>query len=396
MSMNRSTLLGLTIALVGVAAACSDDAADSLRRGGGPGSSSGSNGAVDPNAPGANGSGIAHEEELFNALEAEFSTKCGNACHGTAESKPAPPKFLEGADTQARYKTIKAYPGIVVPDIYQSAVLVKGAHAGPALNTDPEFEKKVIAWLTAEALALTSVAAPTTDPVTVTQGANEIDLSKAATGITGVKLKFDATVLSGMLSLSNMKLVAPAGTDTHISKPRFIRVLEAPVNGKQQFIDPADTFSNLDQTTAGGTEAVFGPGSALFSGEGWRPYDLAKDKIRIEIQKLEKGTVQVTAGQQQCKNVPMFQANVLPALRGTGFTPNCQNCHGNGLAGLQLGSNDAALVCLQVMGKLNQANIGQSLMVTKVSGGGVAHNGGQVNDVNAWRAVFVNNAAAFF
>ncbi len=398
MSMNRSTLmLGLALALVGAAAACSDDAGDALRPRGpgvpGSSSSSGSSG-TDPNNPNGTSSTIAREEELFNALEAEFSTKCGNACHTEGSYKPSPPKFLEGANTAERYKTIKAYPGIVVADIYTSAILTKGAHAGPAIGTDPTFEKKIIEWLTAESLAMTAVGNPSTDPVAVTQGPNEIDLSKAATGITGVKLKFDASVLSGMLSLSNIKLVAPAGTDTHIVRPTFVRVLDAPVNGKSQIRDPQDSFSNVDQTIAGGTEATLGPGSALFSGDGWKPFDIAKDKIRVEVSKLEKGTVQVVVGPQTCKNVQMFQTNVLPALRGTGFTPNCSGCHGNGLAGMTLNSNDAALVCLQVLGKLNQANIAQSLIVTKVTTG--PHNGGTVNDANGWRTLFMNNQAAFF
>jgi hypothetical protein len=109
-------------------------------------------------------------------------------------------------------------------------------------------------------------------------------------------------------------------------------------------------------------------------------------------------------GFEMCVSVPagatsfMFESESIPLrtlASNFSFTPNCQNCHGNGLAGMQLASNDPALICLQVMGKLNKADIAQSLIVTKVSGG-VAHNGGQVNDAAAWRAVFVNNAAAFF
>lgn len=392
MGLDRFSLsLGFAVALVGLAAACSDDNTGSLsRRTGAPGASS--SGGTDPNNPngtGTNGSGLAKEEELFNGLDAELSTKCGNACHTEATYKPPPPRFLEGADTASRYKSIKAFPGIVVADIYQSTILTKGAHAGPAISTDPVFEKKIIDWLTAESLAMTSVGNPSTDPITLVNGPNEVSLDKASTGITGAKLKFDASVLSGMLSLSNIKVVAPAGTDTHVLKPRFIRV-----TAEKQISDPADSFSNVDVTVAGGTEGTLGPGSALFSGDGWRPFDLAKDKIRIEAQKIEKGTVQVTVAPQTCKNVAMFQANVLPALRGTGFTPNCNNCHNNGLAGMTLNSNDAALVCTQVMSKLNQANIGASVIVTKVTAG--PHNGGLISDANAWRTLFTNNAAAFF
>jgi hypothetical protein len=390
-------MLGLVASLAGVAVACSDDSTGMLRgsRAGGASSSSSSGGGDpnDPNNPNAT-STLPREEELFNALEAELTKKCGGACHTDGTFTPKPPTFLTGATTADRYKSVKSFPGIVVPDRYQSTLVTKGAHAGPAINADPVFEKTVMEWLTQESLAITAVGSPTTDPVTIVQGANEIDLTKASTGVSGAKITFDASLLAGMLSLSNIKLVAPAGTDTHILKPKFIRVLPAPVNGRQAISDPADNFSNVDQVVAGGSSSALGPGTALFSGDGWRPFDLAKDKIRIEAQKVEKGTVQVAVAPQTCKNVQMFQTNVLPSLRGTTFQPNCAGCHGGGLAGLSLNSQDAALVCLQVMGKLNQANIGQSVMVTKVTAG--PHNGGLVNDANGWRTLFMNNAAAFY
>lgn len=393
-------MLGLVASLAAAVVACSDDASTGSLRGrpGGP-SSSGSSGTPgdpnDPNDPSNPGSTIPREEQLFNGLEAELNTKCGNTCHAEATYTPKPPAFLAGPNPAERYKSIKSFPGIVVPDIYTSTLVTKGSHAGPALNVDPVFEKKVMAWLTAESIAIVAVGNPSTDPITVKQGPNEIDLTKASTGVQGAKITFDATLLAGMLSLSNIKFVAPAGTDTHIMKPRFIRVLPAPVNGRQAISDPADSFSNVDLTVAGGQSAALGPGTALFSGDGWRPFDLAADKIRIEAQKIEKGTVPVTIAPQTCRNVQMFTQNVLPALRGTGFTPNCSGCHGNGLAGLSLNSQDQALVCLQVMGKLNQANIGQSPLITKVTQGN-AHNGGSVANIDAFRAVFVNNAAAFF
>jgi hypothetical protein len=391
-------MLGLIASLAAAVVACSDDSTGTLRGSRAGGASSSSSGDPnDPNNPNGTTSTLAREEELFNGLEAELTKKCGGACHTDGSYVPKPPTFLAGATTAERYKAIKSQPGIVVADVYQSALVTKGSHAGPAINADPVFEKTVMAWLTQESLAITAVGSPTTDPVTIVQGANEIDLTKASTGVSGAKITFDATLLAGMLSLSNIKLVAPTGTDTHILKPKFIRVLSAPVNGKQAMSDPADNFSNVDQVVAGGSSASLGPGTALFSGDGWRPFDLAKDKVRVEAQKVEKGTVQVAVAPQTCKNVQMFQTNVLPGLRGTNFTANgqaCSGCHGGGLAGLSLSSNDAALVCLQVLGKLNQANIGQSVMVTKVTAG--PHNGGLVNDANGWRTLFMNNAAAFY
>lgn len=387
-------ILGLAVVLAGGAlGACSDDAADKLGTRGGPGGSSGGAAADggDPNNP--NGGGPPPEEALFRAIEPEVQKKCGGACHTDATYKPEPPAFLAPPDA---YKSIKSHPGIVTRDVYQSSFLTKGPHAGPAVSTDPEFEKKVVEWLEAESLAIRSQKLPTTDPVAIVAGPNDVDLTKVCVGgLTGVHLKFTAAVIGGMLELSNMKLVAPAGTDVHILKPRFVKVLAAEVNGQTEIADPADSFSNLDQTVPGGQETTLGPGSVLFSGEGWRPYDFGKDKIRIEAEKLEPGKVQVLEQPKVCKDVAGFTANVLPSLRGgNGFTPNCANCHGNGLAGLSLNNGDQALVCNQVLSKLNEQNIAQSVMVTKVTNG--PHNGGLVNNAANWTAVFNNNRAVFF
>jgi hypothetical protein len=386
-------ILGMAVAFTAMSiAACSDDPANSLgRRPGGPGGSGNVDGSGDPNndpnAP-------PYEEQLFRAIEAEVDQKCGLTCHKEGSYRPEPPTFLEGPDA---YKSIKSYPGIVTRDVYASTFLTKGPHAGPSVDsaTDPEFYEKVRTWLEAEALAIQSQRLPSTDPITITSGANDVDLSKACVGgLTGVRLKFNASLVAGMLSLDDLTVVAPAGTDVHVYKPRFVRVLAQEVDGQTEFADPADSFSNTDQTVPGGAETILAPGSVLFSGAGWRPYDFAADKIRIEAEKIQPGKVSVI-DDPNCRDVPLFVANVLPALRGNGFAPNCQGCHGNGLAGLNLGSNDTTLICNQVRSKLNPGNIAQSIMVTKVSPG-AQHNGGQVDNPQAWAQVFSNNAAAFF
>jgi hypothetical protein len=386
-------ILGLAVTFIGAAGgACSDDAADSLNRAkpGGPGATTGDGGS-DPNN---DGSGPPYEEQLFREIEAEIDKQCGNTCHAEGTYRPEPPTFLAPPDA---YKSIKAHPGIVTRDVYASAFLTKGPHAGPAVDeaTDAEFYKKVRAWLEAESLMLQSERLPSTEPVAVKSGANDIDLSGACIGgLTGVRMKFSAELVGGMLSLNDIKIVAPAGTDVQVYKPRFIRILAQEVDGRTEFPDPADSFSNTDQTVPGGEETVLAPGSVLFSGDGWRPYDFATDKIRIEAEKIQPGKVAVIED-NTCQDVAMFTANVLPALRGNGFTPNCQNCHGGGLAGLNIASNDSALICNQVRQKLKQANIAQSIMVTKVSPG-AQHNGGQVNNPQGWAQLFQNNAAAFF
>jgi hypothetical protein len=389
--------IGLALGLTGAIVACSDDAADKLGGRNGPGGSSGNtSGGVDADGgPGANPGGPPAEELLFRAVEPDLKQKCGNTCHETATYKPTPPAFLAGPDA---YKSIKAQPGAIVADYYQSVLLTKGAHAGPAVGTDPTFEAKVIEWLKLESAIIQSAKKPTTDPVPLVSGANDIDMSKAAIGgLTGVHLTFDASLVGGILSLNNMKVVAAAGTDVHVYKPKFIKVLAKPNAANQTEIpDGADTFSNTDQTVPGGAATVLNPGSALISAEGWRPFDFATDKIRIEVEKLEAGKVQVIEAPKVCKNVAGFTANVLPSLRGgNGITPNCSQCHGNGLAGMSLNGNDQAVICNQILQKLNEGDLTKSLLITKVAPGG-NHNGGAVNDPAGFTAVFQNNKGVFF
>lgn len=386
--------IGLAIAAGGVA--CSDDAADKLggRNTGASSGSSGSSGAGGDGGVGSNPGGPPAEELLFRAVEPDLKAKCGNACHDLATYKPTPPAFLAGPDS---YKSIKAEPGAIVADYYQSSLLQKGAHAGPAVGSDPTFEAKVIEWLKMESAVIQSQKKPSTDAVALVAGPNDIDMTKACVGgLTGVHLKFDASLIGGILSLSNIKVVAAAGTDVHVYKPKFIKVLAKPnANNQTEIPDGAETFSNTDQTVPGGAETVLAPGSAFLTASGWTPYDFASDKVRIEVEKLEPGKVQVIETAATCKSVANFTANVLPMLKGGGgITPNCAGCHGNGLAGLSLNGADQTVVCNQVLGKLNAADITKSLMVTKVTVG--PHNGGLVGNAATWTAVWTNNKAVFF
>jgi len=397
----RALTFGVAIAIASALAfGCGDDPADSLRsRRGASSGASGSGGPGDPNDPNnPNNPKLTPEETAFRAVEADLQKNCGKTCHDTGAYVPPAPTFLAGPDV---YKSIKAHPGIVVRDVYASALLTKGPHAGPAVSSDPEFEKKVVAWLEAEAIAIQSQALPTTPPTALVAGPNDIDLTPACVGgLTGVHLKFDAALVGTMLSLTKLTLVAPAGQDVHILQPRFVRVLAEPnEGGSTDIADPADSFSNSDQTIPGGQETALAPGSVLFSAESWRPFDFAKDKIRIEVTKLEPGKVAVIANAATCKNVQGFAQNVLPSMRGQagGFNLNCSNanCHGNAAIGnMNLSGNDNNLICQQVLGKLNQANIGQSLIVTKPTSAN--HGGGQLTNANGWRDLFVNNAAVFF
>ncbi len=385
--------VGLVIALTGAVVACSDDASMLGARVGGGSSGGGDAGdggsSTTPGGPPA-------EELLFRAVEKDLEQKCGNACHTAGTYKPAPATFLAPPDA---YKSIKAQPGVVVADYYQSSLLNKGAHAGPAVGDDPTFEAKIIEWLKMESAVIQSQAKPSSDPVALKSGPHDVDLTKAcAAGLTGVHLLFDASLVGGILSLNNIKVRAAAGTDVHVLKPRFIKVLAKPdATNRREIPDGAETFSNTDQTVPGGAETVLAPGAAFLTAAGWSAFDFATDKIRIEVEELEPGKVSVVQAPKVCKNVANFTANVLPSMRGAagGFNLNCANCHGNGLAGLSLNGADQAVVCNQILQKLNEGDLTKSLMVTKVTAG-TAHNGGSITDIAGWTAVFVNNKAVFF
>jgi hypothetical protein len=382
--------LGLALGLAGILGACSsDDAADRLR---GTNGTSAEQGAG--SSSGTNPGGPPPEDVLFRAVESDLQQKCGGTCHTDGTYKPTPPTFLAGPDA---YKSVKAQPGAIVADYYQSVLLQKGPHAGPAVGTDPTFEAKMIEWLKMESAVIQAQKKPSTDPVAVVAGANDIDMSKACVGgLTGVRLKFDASLVGNILALNGIKVVAPAGTDVHIYKPRFIKVLAKPnANDQTEIPDGAETFSNTDQTVPGGAETVLTPGAAFLTASGWTPFDFASDKIRIEVEKLEPGKVSAVEKPKTCKDVAGFTAKVLPSMRGGGgITPNCSSCHGNGLAGMSLNDGDQALVCNQVLDKLNEGDIAKSLIVTKVTAG--PHNGGLVNNAAAWTALFNTNKGVFF
>lgn len=375
-----------------MATAC-DDAGDPLRNQPQPDPFAADGGANDGSKP----DGPPFEERLFRALEAKLVTTCGGGsngmCHVNGTYTGNPTRFLAGPDA---YKSIKGTPGIVVKDPFQSTLTSRGAHAGPALDADQELDAKVRAWLEAEAVAIRAVKLPSTDPVAIVVGANEIDLTKAsAAGLSGVRLRFDASLVAGILSLTKIRIATQAGTAVHVLKPRFVKVVGT---GKDavETADPADSFSNADQVVAGGAETTLQPGSALFAGGGFAPFDVAQHKVRIELEKLEPGTLTVIEPPKVCANPTGFGTAVLPGLRAaTAARGTCRSCHADGVAQLSLDSADTALVCNQVLGKLDKANIPQSRIIRKVTTDAATHTGGAATDPAGFTALFVNNAAVF-
>jgi len=370
-----------------------NNAADSLTSRTGTKTGTGSTGATLADGGVDTSGGGTPEKALFDKVEPDFMAHCANGCHDTGTSAAAP-TFLAGPDV---YASLKKHNGVITADVFSSVILTKGPHSGPAVSSLPDMQARVIDWLNAEAALLTAAALPTTPAFAVTSGTNTIDLTPAATGVTGVGLRFDAALVGTMLQLTNITVTTSAGSDVHVLQPKFVRVLAtAAADGSKETEDPADSFSNADQTIAAGKEAILSPGSVLFSGGSWRSFDMASDKIRIEMTKLEAGTVSATAAQATCKDAAGFASKVLPGLKATqAANGTCGGCHGNGTAGMSLNSADTATVCEQVLGKLNTANLAQSLLFTKLAPG-ASHGGGQANDLATFRALITNNSSVFF
>lgn len=308
-------------------------------------------------------------EALYRALEPELLARCGGAsgaCHVTGQYTGNPPPFLKGPDS---YRSIKATPGIITADVSASGLIVKGDHAGPRLQED--LKPRVLEWLTAEAQLLDSTRA-VSEAHAVVLGENDIDVSPLATGVENVHLKFSATMAGTILSLSNVRLVAPPGSAVHVQHLSFARV-PADLN-QPETTDPVDSFSNLDINVPGGAETVLPPGGVFFTGWAWN----AADKMRIQLTKLEPGVITEAAAPATCANPAQFGAGVGPTLQ------SCLGCHGNNgnvqgaldLAGLQLMPPDYVQVCANVKNKTDKAAPGDSLIVKK-NDGRVAHGGGR-------------------
>lgn len=405
--MNKPTtsalLLGLTLvsasafSLVGTAG-CGDDASKLTKKGG---SSSGE--PVDDSVDGGEltpAAAQAAAEAQFRALQTDFDRTCGNVCHKAGASGGSPPTFLADPDP---YVSVKAFKGAITKQPIQSILWDKAAHTGPALHDSPDLQKKIQNWLIAESVALTVEKKPSTDPITIVNGPNDVDLSPACTaGLTGVHLKFSASLLGTVLSLSDLKVSVPAGTDVHMAHLLLVKKLAAPkADGSDEILDPADSFSNLDIQLPAGVETSIASGLIL-SGEGFTPFDLATEKVRFQVDKLEPGKVKVAGAATTCKDAAGFATKVLPSMSGqNGVTPNCSSCHNtaNAQANINLnqqkgGALDAEFVCSTVLAKTNKADFANSIIIKKVTG--MQHAGGQVNNAATWAKLFTDNQAVFY
>ena len=352
--VRRVSLLVLPIGMcLALAWACGSDDGGSLLGGGG-GSSGGSSGSS--GGDGATTIPLAQQaEDLFRQLEPDLTKACGGPCHTDGTTGSAP-RWLAPPDA---YVSIKAYPGIVVPDPDSSKLLTKGPHAGPALTGD--LATRTRAWLSLEATLLKNAVLPTTDPFAIVSGANTVDISKAGTGVDGTKMTFTATITGSVLTLGELHIVAPPTTAVHVAHPIFVVI---PETGPEK-PDPVDSFSNTDQTINPSASDPLGPGELILIGWG-------NSKMRVEFTKLEPGKVVDAGGDGGggCKSVTTYVSSAVPAIQNN----TCLTCHqgqnGGATAALDMTDvgQDNARACAQALTKVNLTDKPNSTIIAAPTG----------------------------
>jgi hypothetical protein len=287
-------------------------------------------------------------QQLFEVVEPQLVQKCGGSCHVDGTTLSAP-RWLAGPND---YTTIKAYPGIVVADVYASKLENRPASHPAACLVDPGNEAllaQVTTWLTAEAAILTT--APLAASNTVNPSTGSVDLSNATTGITGAKITFTATQQGDLLVFQNVMLVAPSASGIHIVSPIFAQI---PASGPE--IDNTD-YSTLDLEVAAGQSGQISP---IFYFAGW----VSGSQLKVEFQTIEAATVAASdaGASTTCMDLTDFQNSAAVSMKA-----NCTSCHGGGNATATssmdltaLSTNDYATACTQARTQVNTTTPAQS------------------------------------
>ena len=347
--------------------ACGDGGNSSLD-GTGNGAGSWGNGGGGPSYSGGDAAATPSQAEAaYRKVQPALESKCGGACHATGATLNAP-RWLAGPDS---YVSAKAYPGIVVADVYASKLVNRPAGHPAATLVDPgneQLKADVTTWLTAEAAVLSATPLPGAGPVDLSQGV--IDLSTIAAGMAGAKLVFSAQVAGNYARFDSVQLVAPTGTGIHVVAPVFVMV---PQDKSPQLADKS--YSAVDVSIAAGQTVSLATPFFFFN---W----IAGSQLKIEFAKFDAATVASpdAGAQPTCKDLAGFQTSAAPEL-----SKSCVGCHGGGNANAtgaldlsKLKQNDFAGACEQAHFKLNLANKAQSsLLLAPLAGSGLNHGGGK-------------------
>ena len=337
--------------------ACSSDPASALA---GPGAKQADGGASSDGAAGPK----LTPEQMFRALESDLVKTCGGtngACHVTGALQNAG-KWLAPPDA---YASAKAWRGVVPDDniLEHSIVLTQIEHTGPSLASSPSLFARVREWVAAE---INGAVLPGSDPFEVHAGFNVVDLSKAAAGAQGAKLRFTATLGNKVLTLSGINLAAPPTRGLDVTTPFFVVL---PAKGPV-ISDTNNGFTGDLEVAAGQNLDVFGGSLVLLNFE-------TTTKLQIVFQKIVT-TAAPDAGASTggCKSVATFTSSAVPALKldlGNGQT--CLGCHGGGndvaKNALDLSAVDAndAQACAQALNYVSLKDKANSQIIAVPTGG---------------------------
>jgi hypothetical protein len=285
-----------------------------------------------------------------------------------------------------------AYPGLIGADPESSRIYVKGAHEGPALT--PTQAPVISDWIVtynahkpkSTGLTDAGMPIPTITPFAPAMGANTVDLSVLDPALAGQTITFTAKMLgTTQVELSQIKVKAATGMGVHMVHPLWV-TWDAKMAATP---DPIDSFATLDETVYSADTQPMGPGTVVL------PFT-AGESLNVVFQTIEPKTGSADGGMTGgCKNVAGFSAVKAQLTGGAAAAPlTCSSCHGQqgnnaanafNLVGIATAANDAQ-TCASVRGEVDPVTTANSLLYKKVdSASGVAHNGGKVTSIAAFK-----------
>jgi hypothetical protein len=285
--------------------------------------------------------------------------------------------------SSARTGTPRSGSEIPIPTSRRSTTAASSprqvAHEGPSLKdiktgTPPLFER-VSNWLQSE---IPDPPLPNTGPLSVAAGFNSVPLDAVASNLSGARLTFLATDLSGVLSLTALKIQAPSTSNVHLDSPFFVIL---PRSGKVN-ADPEVNGFKGELTVPAGTTAD------LFTGKMILLRWDSTGQLKIVFQKID-GTPGEGGTNPDCNALAVFNSQAVPAMGmqveeidpydGGGVLGNqsCVGCHtdpGNypsavNAMDLQPLSKDPAAACRNARAWINFANKDQSQILENPTGG---------------------------
>ena len=231
-----------------------------------------------PNAGGdggGNGQAEALARQEFSTSVAGAMSQC-SACHAGAGLPPAP---IFGAT----YDELTAYNNHALlscdsPEL--SLLITKGLHS-PGVAFTADVLPAVTNWVTGTWAAAVCGGGPiagealTGSFIPQLDAENSIDLGGLAPGLTGTRITFMASAVTGGIYLSSMKIIA--GTAGAVVKaPLFSSCITGASSS-----DQGDSFSNVDLTVPSGQTATLGRGTMSFV--GWE----TGNGMAVSFQKIE-------------------------------------------------------------------------------------------------------------